>query len=74
VLNLDQPDANWEELGKKLQRRLSTVTIPVLLLKSSAGWSLEIEGLRDGAAGVIHRPLNPAEFLARLDDALKQVV
>ncbi len=74
VLNLDQPDANWEDLGKKLLRRLSTVTIPILLLKSGAEWTLEIEGLRNGAAGVLRRPLNPAELLAHLDDALRQVV
>ncbi len=74
VLNLDDPAADWAALGNQLQRSLSTVTIPVLLLKSGAEWSVEIESLRQGAVGVLRRPVQPVEVLARLDDALKQVV
>ena len=74
VLNLDQPEADWRSLGASLQSSLSTVTIPVLLLKSDAGWTMEVESLREGAAGMLHRPLEPAEVRARLDNALKLAV
>lgn len=74
LLNLDLPDANWSELRKKLQCSLSTVTIPILFLKSNTDWTQEVAILREGVAGVIRRPLNPAEILARVDEALKLAV
>ncbi len=74
VLNVDESDADWAALMKKLQSSLSTVTIPVLLLNSGTEWKAEVEGLRIGAAGVLHRPLKPADVLTRIDDTLKQYV
>jgi DNA-binding response OmpR family regulator len=74
VLDLDSKEAGWADLVKKLQSSLSTVTIPVLLLKTGTEWSTEVEGLREGAAGVLPRPLNPAQVVARLDEALKVMV
>jgi type IV pilus assembly protein PilB len=74
VLNLDQSEADWRSLGASLQSSLSTVTIPVLLLKSDTEWTMEVESLQQGAAGVLHRPLEPVEVLARLDNALKLAV
>ncbi len=74
VLNLDQPHADWAGFGKRLQSSLSTVTIPVVLLQSSVDKSTQVQRLREGAIGILRRPLEPAEILARLDEALSQVV
>jgi type IV pilus assembly protein PilB len=74
VLNLDGPLADWDSLARRLQRNLSTITIPFFLLKSNPEWSLEMAGLKGGAAGVLGRPLKPADLLARLEEALGQEV
>jgi hypothetical protein len=34
VLDADQPGVNWQQIRKKLQLSLSTITIPVLLISS----------------------------------------
>ncbi len=72
VLNLDQPDADWQKLEKKLQLSLSTVTIPVLLLNSSTEWTTEVEHLREGAAGLLRRPLQSMEVVAQINNALSR--
>lgn len=70
ILNLDQPDADWKKLEKRLQLSLSTITIPVLLLNSQKKPAAEIENLRDGSAGLLHRPLKGMEVVARLNNVL----
>jgi CheY-like chemotaxis protein len=74
VLNLDQPEADWVGIGKKLQSSLSTVTIPVLLLQSVSDKATQVQRLKEGAIGVLRRPLEPTEILARVDEAFSQAV
>ncbi len=74
VMDVDGNRTGRLDLTRKLQGSLSTVTIPVLLLQSGSELNAELDGLREGAAGVLSRPINSAQLVARLDDTLKQTV
>jgi EAL domain-containing protein (putative c-di-GMP-specific phosphodiesterase class I) len=71
VLDNRLPGMTGVELVRVLRSRVSTATLPVLLLTADDALADRVEGLEAGATDYLLKPFEPAELVARLDAHLR---
>jgi diguanylate cyclase (GGDEF)-like protein len=70
LLDVSTPDIGGVELCRQLRKGARTRTIPVILLGDRASTQDQVEGLEAGADDFMGKPLEPAEFVARVSRSL----
>lgn len=70
LLDVSTPDIGGVELCRQLRKGARTRTIPVILLGDRTSTQDQVEGLEAGADDFMGKPLEPAEFVARVSRSL----
>lgn len=71
VLDVEMPKFNGIEVCESMKQNPATQGIPVILVSSHNRKEYIYEGLHAGADDYLTKPVNPSEFLARVDTHLR---
>lgn len=72
VLDLNMPELDGLEVLRRVRGNVSTAGLPIIVLTGSDGGAMEVKLMDEGADGYIRKPIDPHEFVARIEAALQQ--
>jgi len=72
LLDVMMPDIDGFDVKERLNKDVSTASIPVIFLTAKAGLRDKIKGLNLGVDDYVTKPFDPDELLARIGSALRK--
>ena len=72
VLDLNMPELDGLEVLRRVRGNVSTAGLPIIVLTGSDGGAMEVKLMDEGADDYIRKPIDPHEFVARIEAALQQ--
>jgi CheY-like chemotaxis protein len=72
TLDLSMPNADGRDVLRHMRSSVPTATLPAIVLTGSDSEASEVELMNEGADDYLHKPLDPARFIARVRAVLRR--